>query len=112
MDDNDDSLVLEHLAKWCKLGEACRIKRYFGYRTLGQGPLGSHPAVVIDSGGGVDMPNVQQVTIEIFDRGVDPKYHQIRFRCVATTDDGKTAAGKPAATLEEALIIVHWQELD
>ena len=46
----------------------------------------------------------EEVTIEILDLGPDVSE---RYTCHASTEDGKEAGGNPAATLEEALGIVH-----
>ena len=53
----------------------------------------------------------QEVLVEILDAGpdVDP---QRRYQCVATTKDGKIATGNPAASIDVALSIVHWHDLD
>ena len=52
---------------------------------------------------------VQTVSVEILDAG--PAVEQ-RYHCIATSEDGETATGNPAATIDEVLAIVHWQDLD
>ena len=52
---------------------------------------------------------VQKVTVEILDAGPDD---QDRYHCVATGDDGSTATGNPASTVETVLAIVHWADLE
>jgi hypothetical protein len=53
--------------------------------------------------------DVQTVTVEILDAGPGD---QARYQCVATGDDGSTATGNPASTIEAVLATVHWGELD
>ena len=53
---------------------------------------------------------VQTLEIEILDKG--PSAGDLRYSCKVTTDDGKQAAGNPAARKDVALAIVHWQNLD
>jgi hypothetical protein len=52
---------------------------------------------------------VQKVTVEILDAGSDDEN---RYHCIATGDDGSTATGNPASTIEIVLATVHWGELD
>lgn len=52
--------------------------------------------------------SVQTVTVEVLDAGPD---QQNRFHVYAKSDDGKSATGNPADTLETALAIVHWGNL-
>lgn len=54
--------------------------------------------------------DVQKVTVEILDAGpnVDP---QRRFKCIARAENGRTAAGNSAKTIETALALVHWWDL-
>lgn len=54
---------------------------------------------------------MQTVEVTILDAGPDGD-PQLRYRCVATTQDGKMATGNPADSIDMAVMIVHWQELD
>lgn len=50
------------------------------------------------------------VTVDIFEgQGGDP---QKRFCAVATSDQGKNAAGVPTHTVEGAIDSIHWTHLD
>ena len=53
----------------------------------------------------------QKVTVRICDPGstVDPS---LRYYCEATSEEGKRATGNEAATIEEVLSTVHWNQLD
>ncbi len=53
--------------------------------------------------------DVQTVTVEILDAGPED---QARYHCVATGDDGSTATGNPASTIEVVLATLHWGDLD
>ena len=52
----------------------------------------------------------QEVIVEIHDAG--PAAGDHRYSVHAKADDDKLAAGNSAASVEEALSIVHWDELD
>jgi hypothetical protein len=53
----------------------------------------------------------QKVEVDIFDAG--PNVNSIlRYHCVATTEDGKRATGNAAESVDIALAIVHWGDLD
>lgn len=54
----------------------------------------------------------QEVLVEILDAGPDVEKPQLRYQCVATTKDGKIATGNPADSIDVALSIVHWHDLD
>jgi hypothetical protein len=54
---------------------------------------------------------VQAVIIDVLDMGLDAP-GDLRFSCHAITEDGRFAGGNPGRTLEEALAIVHWNQLD
>ena len=53
----------------------------------------------------------QTVTVEILDAGsqVNP---ELRYQCVVTRQDGRQTTGNTASSIEDALSIVHWTELD
>jgi len=56
--------------------------------------------------------NGNLVTVRILDQGPDCSSPEIRFACDVVQDDGKKAGGNNASTLDEAIAIVHWEELD
>jgi hypothetical protein len=53
----------------------------------------------------------QTVTVEIFDAGPDDVNPNLRYYCRATTGS-KMATGNPDASIEGALLNVHWGNLD
>ena len=55
--------------------------------------------------------NPQAVEVEILDAGPDVNPN-IRYHCVAKTEDGKMATGNPAESLSLVLTILHWEDLD
>jgi len=53
----------------------------------------------------------QAVTVEIKDAG----YHlgpDLRYSVLAVSDEGTRAVGNPADTIQHALVLTHWNELD
>ena len=52
----------------------------------------------------------QEVLVEIEDAG--PSKPDVRYSCVATTEDGKMATGNLGPTIEGVLVSLHWYELD
>lgn len=52
----------------------------------------------------------QKVNIAVYDSG--PSMRSSRYHVVATSDDGRTATGNPAESLEITMAIVHWGALD
>ena len=52
----------------------------------------------------------QEVTVTITDAGPDNTY--TRYHVEARTADGRAASGNGAATVQNALAMVHWPELD
>lgn len=74
--------------------EVYRARTYVAYRRLKQVGIGN-----------------QKITLQIFDAGPDAPNLLIRFHCVATTNDDKSATGNGAQTLEQALSNVHWRDL-
>ena len=53
---------------------------------------------------------VQEVSVDILDMGSESG--NARYSCVATTNDGKMATGNPASSIDLAISIVHWYDLD
>ncbi|MGC2237120.1 MAG: hypothetical protein WA584_13220 [Pyrinomonadaceae bacterium] len=82
--------IIEQLKERSKCFELYEVTTYKGYRTGKDG-------------------NVQDVNIEIFDAG-EGKSH--RYHVEATTNDGKMATGNPQDSLNDAITLVHWQDLD
>ena len=72
------------------------------------GEIGELSEVVTFSGYRKD----KRVTVRLLDRGPDGDALGIRFMCQVEQEDGKKAMGNAAATAAEAVIIVHWSELD
>lgn len=54
--------------------------------------------------------DLQEVTVVVLDAG--PSRKGARFHVFATTEDGGRASGNPAESLDSALAIVHWSDLD
>ncbi len=52
---------------------------------------------------------VQEVLVEILDAGSD---NSQRYHCTATTDDGRSATGNPAPSIDVVLATLHWGDLD
>ena len=53
---------------------------------------------------------LKEVTVEILDHG--PEVGVTRYICNATTEDGTTATGNGADSIDTAIAIVHWGDLD
>lgn len=51
-----------------------------------------------------------EVTVKILDMG--PDHPKNRYACVATSKNGKEATGNSDSTLEGAIGLVHWNNLD
>ena len=54
---------------------------------------------------------VQEVCIDILDIGSDID-SQSRYSCEARTEDGRMATGNPASSISDALLTIHWHQLD
>jgi hypothetical protein len=52
----------------------------------------------------------QEVAVDILDMGSGTG--DSRYSCIATTKDGKMATGNPASSIDVAISIVHWYDLD
>jgi hypothetical protein len=55
--------------------------------------------------------DTQDVTVEILDAGSDVD-SQLRYHCIARTEDGKVATGNPASSIDEVISLVQWHKLD
>lgn len=53
---------------------------------------------------------MEEVRIEVRDGG--PAMGNLRFSVIAKSEDGRTATGNPAGSLETVLATVHWYDLD
>jgi hypothetical protein len=53
---------------------------------------------------------MQVVIVEIQDLG--PEHPDIRYTCTAISEDKRFATGNPASSIEGALAIVHWGDLE
>ena len=56
--------------------------------------------------------NKRRVIVSLLDLGPNCDKPQLRFVCKVEQEDGKKATGNNAATIDEAIAIVHWSELD
>lgn len=54
----------------------------------------------------------QEVEVSIFDAGSNVALPENRYYCEARSEDGKTATGNTASSIDMALHVVHWDELD
>ena len=75
------------------LFEISQVTYYKGYRRDGTGA-------------------VCEVTIEIWDAGPNVGPPDYRYSVRASADDGRTAGGSAAASLEQAFTAVRWADLD
>ena len=55
--------------------------------------------------------SIQNVTVTILDAGINSPAN-LRYHVHAEADDGATATGNPENSIESALSIVHWGDLD
>jgi len=55
--------------------------------------------------------NLQRVTLTVLDAGPTSD-SDLRYHVLAATAEGHVASGSPDATLDAALAIVHWGDLD
>jgi hypothetical protein len=53
---------------------------------------------------------MEDVTVKILDMG--PNNPQYRYNCIASTPSGLEARGNGGASLDEAILLVHWNKLD
>lgn len=51
----------------------------------------------------------KEITVHISDRGEKEKF---RYRCMVEYDNGKSVAGNPQETIEDAILCLHWFDLD
>ena len=54
--------------------------------------------------------DVKEITIEVLDRG--PSYPNDRFMVDVVDQDGRIAGGSTGETVDVAMQIAHWDELD
>ncbi len=55
--------------------------------------------------------NSQEVDVDILDAGPDVNPN-MRYHCVAKTEDGKLATGNPDSSIALVLMHVHWNNFD
>jgi hypothetical protein len=84
-----DSSILPQIMKAARASEGYAVTQYKLYRTRKDG-------------------SDQAVTVEVLDAGPGEKN---RFHVYARSDDGASATGNPADSLDVALAIVHWGNL-
>lgn len=55
--------------------------------------------------------SIQEVHIDIFDSGaqVNP---ELRYACEARAENGRTATGNPASSIDDVLLTTYWHDLD
>jgi hypothetical protein len=53
----------------------------------------------------------QELIVDVYDHGTTVD-SGVRYYCRATSENGNTAHGNSAKSVEEALAILHWSELD
>ena len=88
MDDKDRRLIRDRLESFGDITELYEVTTFIGYRDL------------------------KRVTIRILDQGEECPDPSLRFACDATQEDGKKAGGNNAGSIDEAIGIVHWDDLD
>ena len=87
----NEAYVMKRLKKEAGFFEIYHKTSFWGYRRNAKG-------------------EVQEVSVDILDMGSEAG--DARYSCVAKTDDGKTATGNPASSIDVAISIVHWYDLD
>lgn len=75
------------------LTEAYHVTTFKGYRKSGP-----------------QVGDIQEVTVEIWDAG--PERRASRYMILAVSEGGKVASGNPVDSIETALALVHWADLD
>ena len=83
--------IMEQLKKVGGLQEVYHKTSFWGYRRNAKG-------------------EDQKVSVDILDMGQGSGNR--RYHCVVKQDDLKTAPGNEAESIEEAIAIFHWQNLD
>ena len=74
------------------LFEAYEVRTFRAYRNTKDGGVHAVAAEILDSG-----PRVER---------------DLRYSCMSTADDGSTAVGNHEASLETALAVAPWSDLD
>ncbi len=83
--------IVAQLKKYANIFEVCQKTTFTGYRE--------------DKSG-----NTQKVEVDILDAG--PNRPELRYTCIAQSEDGKMATGNPESTIDMAILGVHWNNLD
>lgn len=86
----DTNEIIRHLERDGRMFETSRVTTFKGYR---RNKAGDNAAI----------------TVEVRDAGESAG--SSRYAVSAYSEDGKEAHGNEAGTLEEAISIVHWDEL-
>ena len=87
----DTNATIEHLKSLPRISEAYHVTTFECVREARDG-----------------SPRI--VTVEIHDAGEGVDYS--RYAAVVRSDDGRAASGNRADSVEAALSIVHWHDLD
>jgi hypothetical protein len=59
----------------------------------------------------IEGDKTQEVSVEVLDAGPNAN-PSLRYHCMASADDGRTATGNPDSSIEYALMNMHWEHLD
>jgi hypothetical protein len=86
-----ESDVLKHLLGYGRFSEAYHVTTFECYRETKDG-------------------RNQRVEVRVLDAG--PEAAKLRYSVYATSEDGKAATGNSAETVELAMALVHWGNLD
>ncbi len=85
--------IIDDLKTFGNIYEPYEVKQFCGYRNAKDG---EH----------------KKIEITILDMGEDCDNPMIRYACQVKQEDGKKATGNNAPTVDEAIAIVHWTDLD
>lgn len=84
--------IIQLLKDHANIDEVAEMHCFEGYRTNKKGER-------------------QEVRIKVGDMGKSSNPNS-RYYCVAESEDRKEATGNNCPTIEEAIAVVHWNELD
>lgn len=91
MDEANEANVMKQLKKYAGFFEVHHKTSFLGYRRKANG-------------------EEQEVSVDVFDRGSEAG--NSRYSCSVTPEDGEMVTGNSASSIEEAISVVHWWELD
>ncbi len=86
----DSNEIRRSLEKWGHLDDLAEVKLFEGCRKNEKGES-------------------VEVTVKILDLG--PSNPQYRYNCIASTGSGQEALGNGSSSIDDAISIVHWNEL-